>query len=381
MLSAAQSITYSITLLMFTRRLVTRGNFALAFQPTRNNGSCNIIRSCSIVTQARNHAMATSYYNHLLMDKQQFSSLKSTTESQATKNSILEDDNEYDWNKILPFQKNNHNSIKIVVPDEEEEQTSNKDDLYDANTFHNKLEATIATAEQLHKSAIWITIPISRARLMEEASKSGFVFHHAEGHTATLNKWLLDDVESRIPTYATHQVGVGAVVINAAKNEILCVRERRNNYRPWKIPGGLAELGEDLDTAVIREVYEETGIHCGFLSVLGVRHFHGAQFGRSDLYFVCRLEPIPINEEGDVPTPVPQEGEIEATCWVDFNEYRDMVNSEDPQVGHPMMKQIMKIVEQSEQNDIQKTIVSSVVPGRKPSPVYHAPIQSESKSS
>jgi len=43
-----------------------------------------------------------------------------------------------------------------------------------------------------------------------------------------------------------------------------------------------------------------------------------------------------------------------------------------------MMKQIMKIVEQSEQNDIQKTIVSSVVPGRKPSPVYHAPIHSES---
>jgi ADP-ribose pyrophosphatase YjhB (NUDIX family) len=300
-----------------------------------------------------------------------FSSLKSspTTDSETT-NNVLDN---YDWEKILPFQKNNHNSIKITVPDIEEQYS--KDDLYTVETFHSKLEATIATAEQLGKTAIWITIPISRARLMEEASKSGFVFHHAEGHNATLSKWLLNDVESRIPTFATHQVGVGAVVINSVTNEILCVREKRYNYRPWKVPGGLAELGEDLDTAVIREVYEETGIKCRFLSVLGVRHSHGAQFGRSDLYFVCRLEPIPINGEGNVPKPVPQVGEIEAAAWINFDEYRDMVNSEDSEVGHPMMKQIMKIVEQSEQNDIQKTIISSVVPGRKPSPVYHAPIQ------
>ncbi len=54
-----------------------------------------------------------------------------------------------------------------------------------------------------------------------------------------------------------------------------------------------------------------------------------------------------------------------------------MVYSEDPKVGHPMMKHIIKLVEQSDDNDIQKTIVTSVVPGRKPSPVYHAAIRSE----
>ena len=36
------------------------------------------------------------------------------------------------------------------------------------------------------------------------------------------------------------QVGVGAMVINPVKDEILVVREARNNYRPWKIPGGLS---------------------------------------------------------------------------------------------------------------------------------------------
>jgi ADP-ribose pyrophosphatase YjhB (NUDIX family) len=368
---SASSITYSVILLMFTRRIIARSSnnfFALAFQqPT--------ICSISFINHQRLHA--TDKSNNHIMRRHNFSSLKSTAETQSTTNMLDENGNEYDWNTILPFEKNTHNSVKIVIPDG---QPTSNDDLYDVNTFHNKLEATIATALELKKTALWITVPMSRARLIEEASKSGFTFHHAEGHTATLSKWLLDDVESRIPTYATHQVGVGAVVINS-KNEILCVREKRNNYRPWKVPGGLAELGEDLDTAVIREVYEETCIRCRFNSVLGVRHTHGSQFNRSDLYFVCRLEPIPLNDDGEVPLPVPQEGEIEATCWVDFKEYRDMVYSDDPKVGHPMMKHIIKLVEQSNENDIQKTIVSSVVPGRKPSPVYHAAIRSESSLS
>jgi len=163
------------------------------------------------------------------------------------------EDEEYDWDTVLPFEKHSHNSVKITVTANKEAE-ENKSDTYDYATFYSKLEATVATAQQLHKTAVWLTIPISRARLMEEADKAGFEFHHAEGNAATLSKWLLEEEESRIPTYATHQVGVGAVVINSATEEILCVREKRNNYRPWKIPGGLAELGEDLDEAVIREV-------------------------------------------------------------------------------------------------------------------------------
>ncbi|KAL3805326.1 hypothetical protein HJC23_009033 [Cyclotella cryptica] len=286
-------------------------------------------------------------------------------------------DQNYDFDRILPFDKHSHNSIKIAVP--QNEQADPSEDLFDSETFLSKLEATVATAKQLHKTAIWITVPITRAGLMEHAHKCGFTFHHAEGNTATLSKWLSEDEESRIPTFATHQVGVGAVVINRETEEILCVREKRNNYRPWKMPGGLAELGEELDIAVIREVYEETGIQCRFLSVLGVRHTHGLQFGRSDLYFVCRLEPV-TDESGKVAQPVPQEGEIEAAAWIPLDEYRDMVNNPDSNIGHPMMRHIMKIVDQGDWDkfDIQRTVVSSVVPGRKGSPVYHAPIHSDS---
>ena len=211
-----------------TRRylLTGRGSFAVAFHLTpKTSRSCSILKNKRIGYPTRKHYFSLE--------------VSSATESQqATSNVLDDDDNDYDWDKILPFQKNSHNSIKIVVPSDEEETSSSDDDLFcNAETFHTKLEATIVTAEQLGKTAIWLTIPMSKARLIEEASKSGFVFHHAEGNTATLNKWLLQDVESRIPTYATHQIGVGAVVINTVKNEILCVREKRNNYRPWKIPG------------------------------------------------------------------------------------------------------------------------------------------------
>lgn len=112
------------------------------------------------------------------------------------------------------------------------------------------------------------------------------------------------------------------------------------------------------------------------MSVLGVRHVHGSQFGRSDLYFVCRLEPTP-NDDGTLPRPIPQEGEIEAVAWLPLDEYRAMVNSDDIKVGHPMMSQMMKVVDAGMETDIQRTILPSVVPGRKSSPLYHAPILSD----
>lgn len=119
---------------------------------------------------------------------------------------------------------------------------------------------------------------------------------------------------------------------------------------------------------------EETGIKCNFQNVLAVRHTHGSQFGRSDLYFVCRLEPIP-DENGELPRPTPQEGEIEAVAWLKLDNYRAFVHDEDPKVGHPMMSQIMKVVDSS--SSLERMIIPSIVPGRKLSPLYHAPVLSD----
>jgi 8-oxo-dGTP diphosphatase len=54
-------------------------------------------------------------------------------------------------------------------------------------------------------------------------------------------------------------VGVGAIVI--CDGRILLEKRKGEPGRgKWSIPGGLVELGESLELAVIREVREETGL-------------------------------------------------------------------------------------------------------------------------
>jgi ADP-ribose pyrophosphatase YjhB (NUDIX family) len=54
-------------------------------------------------------------------------------------------------------------------------------------------------------------------------------------------------------------VGVGAVVICDGKI-LLEKRKGEPGKGKWSIPGGLVELGEGVESAVVREVLEETGL-------------------------------------------------------------------------------------------------------------------------
>lgn len=183
-------------------------------------------------------------------------------------------------------------------------------------------------------------MPMSRASLIEDMSEFGLRFHHAEGSSAVLNLWLLE-TDSKVPTFSTHNVGVGGVVVNS-REEILCVRELRTNYLKWKTPTGHSELGEHIDEAIEREVLEETGIRAKFHSILSFRQTHGLAHGRSDLFFVCRLDPIEeTDEDGNavIKDPVAQECEIAEAAWVPLSEYKSMIY--DSENGHPMMRHVI----------------------------------------
>jgi mutator protein MutT len=54
-------------------------------------------------------------------------------------------------------------------------------------------------------------------------------------------------------------VGVGAIAINEGK---ILLEKRKNEpgKGKWSVPGGIVDLGEDLEQAVVREVKEETGL-------------------------------------------------------------------------------------------------------------------------
>ncbi len=88
-------------------------------------------------------------------------------------------------------------------------------------------------------------------------------------------------------TYPTRPVvGVGAVVFDA--DRVLLVKRANEPLKgEWSLPGGAVELGETLEAAVAREVFEETGLAVDVGPVVEVldRVQHGAD-GRIEYHYV-----------------------------------------------------------------------------------------------
>lgn len=138
---------------------------------------------------------------------------------------------------------------------------------------------------------VWLEVPIVRAALIPIAVEAGFTFHHSGEDYLMLTLRLVEG--ATIPPYASHYIGAGGVVINDQR-ELLVVSERYRARRgpSYKLPGGALHQGEHLVDGVIREVYEETGVCAEFQALACFRHWHGYRYGKSDIYFVCRLRPL-----------------------------------------------------------------------------------------
>jgi len=65
------------------------------------------------------------------------------------------------------------------------------------------------------------------------------------------------------------RAGVGAIVLDGDR-VVLVRRGAPPSVGRWSIPGGLIELGERLEDAVVREVEEECGLRVRVLGLCGV---------------------------------------------------------------------------------------------------------------
>ncbi len=184
----------------------------------------------------------------------------------------------------------------------------------DVDQFKVQLSDSLTHWKSQEKRGIWLKIPISKVNLVESAVKQGFVYHHAEKDYLMLTHWLSTKSESKLPQNATHQLGVGCIVLNK-NNDILAVQEHSGILRGmgvWKMPTGLAEEGEDISVAAMREVYEETGIRTKFRSILCFRQSHNIMFGKSDMFVICVMD----LEDPDKTDIVVQTSELVDCQWV-----------------------------------------------------------------
>jgi ADP-ribose pyrophosphatase YjhB (NUDIX family) len=212
------------------------------------------------------------------------------------------------------------------IEDEKIEEISVEEDKYggviltvqkpmDSVYFASQLEDSISHWKQQGKKGMWINLPILHSNLVDSAVKAGFSYHHAEPDYLML-VYRIPDTSVSIPANASHRVGIGAFVVNN-KNEVLVVQEISGKFvgtGVWKMPTGVVDEGEDICDAAIREVKEETGLETEFVEVLAFRQSHKSFFQKSDLFFVCMLQPQSFDIQR-------QDSEIEAAKWMPVEDY------------------------------------------------------------
>ena len=204
----------------------------------------------------------------------------------------------------LPF-----NNVKIELSDSDAPDSS----------FAAKLGIAVEEAGRNQKKAIWLHLEgHEQCKHIPDALLKGFEFHHALGNKAVMTQWLDNSMPNKIPPYATHQVGCAGFTTrwspSTGRREVLLVKEARS-IEAWKLPGGIADKGEEFGEAAVREVMEETGVEAKYMKrVFSMRNSHGLAHGKSDLYVVVHLE---AEGNGDIKI---DENEIQAAAWHDLEE-------------------------------------------------------------
>ncbi len=164
-----------------------------------------------------------------------------------------------------------------------------------------------------------------RERFEEVLAVAADIRHAAEADSLEpeelIAEWM-DSVGEGVAGYQTPKVAVGAVVGNQA-GEILLVQRADSGI--WLYPTGWADIGYSASEVVVKEVREETGIHCEVERLIAV--FDGMRLGftRIPLYslvFHCRAvggdltaHPLECMDVGWFPEDGLPEATVGAEMW------------------------------------------------------------------
>jgi ADP-ribose pyrophosphatase YjhB (NUDIX family) len=91
------------------------------------------------------------------------------------------------------------------------------------------------------------------------------------------------------------RTAVSAMLLDGGGRILL---QRRSDNGRWGLPGGGVEVGEDVRAAIVREVWEETGLRVEVVRLIGVysdptfqvvRYPDGNVVHYVSLFFLCRI--------------------------------------------------------------------------------------------
>jgi len=106
---------------------------------------------------------------------------------------------------------------------------------------------------------------------------------------------------------------VGAVIFNPEGKILLCKSHKWGNK--YVIPGGHIELGEKMEDALKREIFEETGLHIYDIKLIGIKEsiYSDTFYEKKHFIFIdylCKTDTsvVTLNDEA------------ESYEWVDLNE-------------------------------------------------------------
>lgn len=127
-------------------------------------------------------------------------------------------------------------------------------------------------------------------------------------------------------------------------------------------------LGEEFSDAAVREIFEETGVHSSFTSVLTVRHSHNIQFGRSDVYVICKMS-LGGNKLDSIEKQmeITVDQEIDNAKWVPLREFKELNK-------HPMLACVADIL-LADAPGLIETEMPSPVKNRGPFKLYHPKLE------